>query len=430
MKIRYAVAASLLLSMSAFAQKDELKALKKLDELKNPPTEAQIKEYNDLFAAFESKIGSANDEQKRDFYYYRGTYYLVVDLERNPANAVNAINKGMEDVSKVLEIEKNGKKKYTDELEQQTLPTIKLGLQQIAQKLADEKKYKEAASAYELAYKVDPKDAFSLYNAAALATNAQDYDNALKYYLELDKTKFTGESTYYVATNKASGQEENFPNQATRDVAVKSGGYVNPREIKQPSLRPEIVKNIALIYNTQGKTDKAKEFFANARKENPENIDLLLQEADLYYKSGDVETYKKLVGEAIAKKPNDPSLFFNLGVVNTESQPAEAEKYYKKALELKPDYFEALLNLGQLQMNDDAKIVAEMNKLGTSAKDNARYDVLKKQRTAMFNKALPYLEKAHKINPEDQNVIAVLAGIYQALERNEDYKAMRAKRKV
>ena len=32
MKIQYVVAASLLLSVSAFAQKDELKALKKLDE--------------------------------------------------------------------------------------------------------------------------------------------------------------------------------------------------------------------------------------------------------------------------------------------------------------------------------------------------------------------------------------------------------------
>lgn len=430
MKIQYAVAASLLLSMSAFAQKDELKGLKKLTELKTAPTDAQLQEFSTLISAFESKEGSATEEQKKDFYFYRGRYNLLFAAAKNPGSAASIIDKAVADLNKVVEIESSGKKKYTEQIQQQILPTAKLGIQQIAQNLADEKKYKEAAEAYALAYKVDTKDAFSLYNAAALATNAQDYDNALKYYLELEKSKFTGEATYYVATNKASGQEENFPNQATRDVAVKSGGYDKAREIKQPSLRPEIVKNIALIYNTQGKTDKAKEFFANARKENPENIDLLLQEADLYYKSGDVETYKKLVGEAIAKKPNDPSLFFNLGVVNTESQPAEAEKYYKKALELKPDYFDALLNLGQLQMNDDAKIVAEMNKLGTSAKDNARYDVLKKQRTAMFNKALPYLEKAHKINPEDQNVIAVLAGIYQALERNDDYKAMRAKRKA
>lgn len=430
MKIQYAVAASLLLSVSAFAQKDELKALKKLDEQKDPITDAQVQEYSTLFSAFESKIGSATEEQKRDFYYYRGTYYLIVDLEKNPSNAINAINKGMEDVAKVLEIEKKGKKKYTDELEQQTLPQIKMGIQQMGQAFSDKKMYKEAAAAYALSYKVDPKDQFSLYNAAALATNAQDYDNALKYYLELDKAKFTGEATYYVANNKATNQEENFPNQSTRDIALKTGSYINAREIKQPSLRPEIVKNIALIYSTKGETAKAIEFFNNARKENPEDLDLTLQQADLYYKAGDIENYKKLVGEAIAKKPNDPTLFFNLGVVNTDSQPAEAEKYFKKALELKPDYFDALVNLGNLQMTGDEKIVKEMNGLGTTAKDNARYDVLKKQRTAMFNKALPFLEKAHKVKPDDQNVIAVLTGIYQALERTADYNAMKAKRKA
>lgn len=430
MKIQYAVAASLLLSISAFAQKDELKALKKLDEQKTPVTDAQVQEYNNLFSAFESKIGTATDDQKRDFYYYRGTYYLIVDLEKNPANAFNAIDKGMEDVAKVLEIEKKGKKKYTEELEQQTLPQIKMGLLQIGQKFSSEKKYKEAAGIYALAYKVDAKDPFSLYNAAALATNAQDYDNALKYYLELDKLRFTGEQTFYMAKNKANGTEESFKDKASMDAMVKTGVYESPREEKQPSLRPEIVKNIALIYSFKGETEKAKEFFANARKENPEDLDLLLQQADIYYKSGDIEGYKKLVNEAIAKKPNDATLFFNLGVVNTDSQPAEAEKYFNKALEIKPDYFDALVNLGNLQMKPDDKIVKEMNGLGNTAKDNARYDALKKQRTVMFNKALPYLERAHKIKPDDQNVIAVLAGIYQALERTADYNAMKAKRKA
>jgi tetratricopeptide (TPR) repeat protein len=430
MKIQYAVAASLLLSVSAFAQKDELKGLKKLTELKTVPSDAQLQEFGTLIAAFESKEGAATEEQKKDFYFYRGRYNLLFAAAKDPNNAASIIDKGIADLNKVLEAEKSGKKKYTDEIQQQILPQVKMGIQQIGQSFSEKKMYKEAAAAYALSYKVDPTDYFSLYNAAALATNAQDYDSALKYYLELDKAKFTGEATYYVATNKATNQEENFPNQTTRDIAMKSGGYVNAREVKQPSLRPEIVKNIALIYNMKGETAKAIEFFNNARKENPEDLDLTLQQADLYYKAGDIENYKKLVNEAIAKKPNDPTLFFNLGVVNTESQPAEAEKYFKKALELKPDYFDALVNLGNLQMNGDEKIVKEMNGLGTSAKDNARYDALKKQRTTMFTKALPYLEKAHKVKPDDQNVIAVLAGIYQALERTADYNAMKAKRKA
>lgn len=431
MKIKYAVAASLLLSVAAYAQKDELKALKKLDELKTPPTEAQVKEYNDLFAAFESKIGSASEEQKRDFYYYRGTYYLFVDMVLNPANAVNAINKGMEDVNKVLEIEKKGKKKYTDELEQQSLPQLKAEILQLAQTATQQKQYKMAAGAYELAYKVDPKDPYNLYNAAAMSLNSQDYDGALKYYLELDKIGFTGEYTYYTATNKATGQDETFPSKTVMDIAINtSKSHTNGRESKQPSVRPEIIKNIALIYKSKGEKEKAKTFFANARKENPNDQDLLLAEAALYYELGDTATYKKLIGEAVAKNPNDPTLYYNMGVVSADSQPEEAEKFYKKALELKPDYFDALVNMSTLQLKGEQKIVDDMNKItGNTAKDNQKYEALKNQRAALYNKALPYLEQAHKIKPDDQYVISVLAGMYQALDRTADYNAMKAKRK-
>jgi tetratricopeptide (TPR) repeat protein len=431
MKIQYVVAASLLLSISAFAQKDELKALKKLDALETAPTPAQIQEYNTLFSAFESKIGSANEEQKRDFYYYRGTYYLVVELATNPANAVTAINKGMEDINKMFEIEKTtGKKKYTDELQQQTLPQIKGGILQMAQQFIDKKMYKEAGMAFGLAYKVDSKDPQTLYNAAAMAVNGQDYDKALEYYLELDKIKFTGEGTTFLATNKASGQDEGFPNKTTMDLSVKAGTHVNPREEKQPSVRPDIVKNIALIYNQKGESAKAKQFFANARKENPNDASLIVEEANLAYKSGNMEEYKKLIGEALAKNPNDANLVYNLGVLSMETAPVEAEKYFNKALEIKPDYFEALTNLGTLKLNGEKKIVEEMNKLGTSAKDNARYEALKKQRESLYTTALPYLEKAHKLKPDDQYVISVLASMYQALDRTAEYNAMKAKKKA
>lgn len=425
MKMQYAVAASLLLSLSAFAQKEELKALKKLIELKSVPTEAQLQEFNSAISAFESKEATATEDQKKEFYFYRGKYNLLFAASKDPQNATALINKGLADFDKVIEAEKSGKKKYTEEIQNQLLPQVKMALLQIVQTLQQQQNFKEAASLYALAYKVDTKDPFNLYNAAAMAINAKDYDKALEYYLELDKMGFTGEQTFYIAKNKATGQEESFKDRASMDAMVKTGVYENPREEKQPSVRPEIVKNIALIYNMKGETEKAKAFFANARKENPSDVSLIVEEANMYYKLGDMATYKKLISEAVAKNPNDYVLFYNLGVVNMESQPAEAEKYFQKTLELKPDYYEALVNLGTLQLASDKKIVDEMNKLGTSAKDNARYEVLKKQREAIFNKALPYLEKAYKIKPEDETVVSVLGGIYQALNRMDDYKADR-----
>ena len=48
-----------------------------------------------------------------------------------------------------------------------------------------------------------------------------------------------------------------------------------------------------------GDNDKALEAFAVARAEDPNNINLLLSEANLYYKMGDTNKFKELLEIAI-----------------------------------------------------------------------------------------------------------------------------------
>lgn len=428
MKIKYAIAASLMISLGAYAQKEELKALKKLDD-KEQPTAADMSEYKRLVGEVEAKLGSATPEQQSDYYYYKGSY-AAREMMVNPATGRTNFQLAVDSFNKVLELEKTGKKKYTEEIQKQIFPDLKTMATTMAQQLGDQKMYKESAMAYYAAYTVDPKDQAILYNAAANAVNGQDYDSALKYYEMLDKSGFTGETTSYLAKNKTTGSLDMFPDRLTRDAAVKTGQYIQPKDERQPSLKGEIVKNIALIYNLKGDTEKAKTAFSNARKANPNDTSLIIGEADLYLKSKDMAKYKELISEAVAKTPNDPDLYYNLGVVTTESDPAEAIKYYEKALQLKPGYVNANINLGLLMLRDEKKVVDQMNAItGNTAKDIQRYDALKKQREDMYNKSLPYFEKAHKDEPNNQYVISTLASIYQAMDRMDDYKAMKAKMK-
>ncbi len=424
MKNKIIVAAALMLSLAATAQKDELKALKKLSESTTQLTPAQATEYKTLFGNFESKMGSATDEQKRDFYYYRAKYYIA-DATANPANGLVAIPAAMDDFDKVLEMEKAGKKKYSDEINMM-LPAVKQNIVTVAGQLAQNNMLKESGAAFALAYKIDPKDPSMLYNSAAMYVNGQDYDNALKNYLELEKIGYTGEGTVYTAKNKKTGEVEAFPNQNTRDIAVQQNLYSEPKNEKLPSMKGEIVKNIALIYVQKGENDKAKQAIATARKANPDDTNLIITEADLYLKANDMVTYKKLIEEATAKNPNNADLYYNLGVVSQSTNPTEAEANYNKALAINPNYTNALNNLGTLMLRDEEKIVKEMNSLGTSAKDNQRYEVLKKQRDAMYKKALPYFERAHKAAPDDQYAITMLYNLYQAMEMMPEAKAMKA----
>ncbi|MFD0778916.1 hypothetical protein ACFQZF_10865 [Flavobacterium myungsuense] len=68
-----------------------------------------------------------------------------------------------------------------------------------------------------------------------------------------------------------------------------------------------------------------------------------------------------------------------------------------------------------------------MNKLGTSEKDNKRYEVLKKQRLAVFMDTLPFLEKANELDPKNEDVSTTLLNVYGALEMSDKKKALKAK---
>ena len=83
------------------------------------------------------------------------------------------------------------------------------------------------------------------------------------------------------------------------------------------------------------------------------------------------------------------------------------------------------MNLADLILKPDAKIVEEINKLSTSPKDLKRYDVLKAQRQQLFSKAMPLLEKAHQLDPKDDVVKSNLKSVYNFLEMTDKVKALK-----
>ena len=84
---------------------------------------------------------------------------------------------------------------------------------------------------------------------------------------------------------------------------------------------------------------------------------------------------------AITKDPENGILYYNLGVISSEQgENDSALEYYKKAIKFKPDYVDAYLNLVAVILDGEQSIVDEMNNLGTSKKDNIRYDELKVER--------------------------------------------------
>lgn len=434
------IAGTLLVSVASFAQKDELKALKKIyakDEIKG----ADLIEYKALVTKVMPLATDEGDKVYAGFYKsmipvleYLGMDKTMTQLQMQMtvAKFVNpkVITELANGLNATLDYEKkNGKKVYTDDI-LETITSFKPELVDFAITLGNQKKYKESSQVLYAVYQLDKKDQDKLYYAANYAINGQDFTNALALLKELKTLNYSGEKTLYYAKNVASGNEDLYESKSERDNLVKLKTHILPRDAKEPSKKSEIIKNIALILVQEGKNDEAKDAIAEARKANPDDSSLLLTEADLYYKLNDIVTYKKLINEALAKNPNDANLVFNLGVVsNSANQLEDATKYYKRAIELDPNFINAYLNLADNLLKPDAEIVEQMNKLGTSAADIKKYDVLKAQRQKMFNDAMPILEKAHQLDDKNDVVKSNLMSVYKYLELNdtEKYKALKAK---
>ena len=420
MKSKYVILASaFVLSMTTYAQKDQIKAAEKA--LKN----GNAAEAMTSLSQAESLLAAATPAEKAQFHFVKGN--AALDLANKNGESLDNLTMAANSYKQVLEIEKeSGKSKYSEQAKT-ALANVKSGLINVAVESGNQKKYKEGALLLYAAYELDNADVEKLYYAASYAVNAQEYDTALSYYNELKRLNYSGEGTAYYAKNVLNEQEEFFASKEDRDTKVKLKLYTDPREEAIPSKRGEIYKNIALILLQKNETEAAKTALAEARVANPDDTSLTLAEADIYLKLQDFVTYKKLISEVLTKNPNDADLVYNLGVISSKTDSAAAQQYYKRAIEIKPDYINAYLNLAILILDGEKKLVDDMNKLGTSEKDMKKYEVLKKQRDGLFLSSIPYLEKAYELNPANEDVGTTLLNVYSALEMMDKKKELKAK---
>ncbi len=276
------------------------------------------------------------------------------------------------------------------------------------------------------AYKINPENnQLYLYYAASSSVSAKDYDQALAYYQMLIDINYEGIETKYYITEVASGNEIEIGSESEFNLLKRTNDYSDPREEETESKYPEIVKNVALIYNTLGQKDKALDAIKTAREANPDDVGLIITTANIYFELGDKEAFRSSMSEAIEKDPLNPVLYYNLGVVSADlGEDDAAIEYYKKSIELDPSNEDSYLNMVAVILQGEESIVDEMNSLGTSRSDNIRYDELKKIREDLYLQCVPILKDLVSLN---QNIEAVrtLMNIYGTLGDNQGYMEMK-----
>ncbi|MCH2655051.1 MAG: tetratricopeptide repeat protein [Flavobacteriales bacterium] len=401
----------LLLSLSIFAQKKELKLVDKLIQ-----SEDYASALEQLLAA-QSLVEGSELKYQAQYQFLAGKIY---SKQKQFGAAFEALA-----LAKQLEAE-NGSSKHTAEINMLVNNVTNEAISQAVLENQNEN-YTIAADLLVMVYNVDQEQKDYLYYAASSAVNGGDFDRALTYYQELKDMNYSGSVQKFYATKSDTGEEIEL-SADTYVLFQKQKDYTNFRTEMTESKLPEIVKNIALIYVQQKRNDLAIGAIKEAREANPLDVGLILTEANLYIQLGDKEKFSDLMKEAIDKDPYNHILYFNLGVITADQgDRSKARSYYESAIELNPTYAASYLNLAALILDEEPEIVEKMNALGNSRADNLKYDQLKKERESLFLEAAPVLEKLNEIDPTNIEALTTLKNIFGTIGDAAKFKMMKAK---
>ena len=178
-----------------------------------------------------------------------------------------------------------------------------------------------------------------------------------------------------------------------------------------------------------GDTASAQKVIDLGRKRYPENLSLLLEQAQLFLEKGQANELIASLKEAIAKKPDNPAnANFNFLIGKSYDDMGKrdlAEEFYKKALEVNPKFFEAYYNIGAIYVNAASKLQKEANNL--PLEKVKEYNAINGKANAQLKIAVPWLEKALEIRPNDEPTIHALKEAYTRLKMNDKLKKLNNK---
>ena len=169
------------------------------------------------------------------------------------------------------------------------------------------------------------------------------------------------------------------------------------------------------IFLEEENTNEALRYLTLGRDIFRNDQSLLNTEINLYIQLGRTSELIEKLGEAIALDEQNDLLYFNRGTIyDQEGDMANAEKDYLTALALNPSAFGANYNLGALYFNNGVETKNKANETS----NNSLHKKLNKKASAVFAKALPYLEAAHELDAQDKNTLLSLKQLYYL---NSDY---------
>lgn len=262
------------------------------------------------------------------------------------------------------------------------------------------------------------------YGKGSDSFKVKDYDKAIEYFKDAFKvSKEVGTYDTTAAFNIGiTGVLGNEPKVAAE--YLKKCVDIN---FKDPKIFIYYNRALQQLGDTTGAVAAVK----LGRTRFPNNLSLLLEQAQLYLERGQANELIRSLKEAIAKKPDNPAnANFNFLIGKSYDDMGKvdsAEEYYNEAIKVNPKFFEAYYNIGAIFVNKASKIQKKANDLPLNK--SKEYKTMNDEANVNLKKAIPWLEKALAINPNDKPTIKGLKEAYARLKMNDKLKELMSKQK-
>jgi tetratricopeptide (TPR) repeat protein len=191
---------------------------------------------------------------------------------------------------------------------------------------------------------------------------------------------------------------------------------------------PNVFLFVSTLYRNTGKDEAALKILQDARVDYPREQSLIIEELNIYLTNKDFERAKTNLVLAAEQDSTNEILWFSLGsVLDNIGMTEDAIVAYKKAIEVKSDYFDANYNLGALYFNKAVNGINDANELWKPRMSRTEASAQKKledDSKEMFSTAKPFLESAFAADNKDVETIRSLKDIYARTGEDDKFIEM------
>lgn len=393
-------------------------------------------------------------------WYYAGNLYLQIQLskeEKYQKLDTNALQNAYDAYQKAIELDTK-KEYYTD-----MLLSLYVCGEQFYNKGVESysnKKYEDAMNYFDKTASINATfgygDSLATYNAALCAEYAGLPDKAIEYYKKLMKINYLKPAIYSSLINIY--RQKYLNENPYKNVEIGDDTVSVIKLLGKPTQTSKVLidktnytkwdfsnKFFILLqygkvyyYNTDSVVTEMKSYnegikiIEKGEKLFTDDNTIIMSEVNLYLTANKLEEAKTALNKLKEKDPTNPTVYYAIGNAyydqyNTTTNSkeirdtayTEAEKAYKKAIELKVDYLDAIYMLGALYFVEGNRVEKESEDYMT---DMSKFNEYKIKYENLYQLSKERLEKSLELDPKDYNTLISLRKLYAKLNMNDKLK--------